>query len=129
MLEQKESPDNSSFVHGRILISAETGTFSGGTAHIFLEDVSHADAPSRIVAKTRIVNIRHQSGDAATNIPFRIDFLDAGFNPKNYYSLRVWIDVNDDGEQNTDDLYSDQIYPVLTRGAGNFAEILLNLPD
>ncbi len=131
MPEQKESRNNLSFVHGLIVISAETEPFSGGTAHIFLEDISYADAPSRIVAKAKISNIKHQFADSGkmTSIPFRIDFSDEAFNPKNYYSLRVWINVNNDGEQSTDDLYSDRVYPVLTRGTGNFVEILLNPPD
>ncbi|MCY7375488.1 MAG: hypothetical protein LH472_05900 [Pyrinomonadaceae bacterium] len=128
---QKESRNNLSFVHGRIVISAETKTFSGGTAYIFLEDISLADAPSRIAAETKISNIKHQSDDSGktTGIPFRIDFSDEAYNPKNYCSLRVWIDVNRDGEQSVNDLYSDRIYPVLTRGTSNFAEILLHPQD
>lgn len=128
MPEQKEHRDDLSFVHGRIVISAETDKFTGGTAHIFLEDISRADAPSRIVAETEIGNIEHQTGDPGktTSIPFRMNYSDEAFSPNNSYSLRVWIDVNSDGKQSSDDLYSDSIYPVLTRGNGNFAEILLN---
>ena len=129
---QKKSRDNLSFVHGRILISAATKAFSGGTAHIFLEDISRADAPRRVVAKIEINNIEHplkDSGNSATGISFRIDFLDEAYNPKNYYSLRVWIDLNGDEKQSADDLYNDRVYPVLTRGAGNFAEIPLKSQD
>jgi uncharacterized lipoprotein YbaY len=129
---QKDSRNNTAFVRGRILISHATKAFNGGTAHVFLEDVSFADAPARIVAKTEIGSIVHQSNDSAaaeTVVSFQIDFSDAAVDFKNHYSLRVWIDVDSDGKQSGDDLYSDQIYPVLTHGAGNFAEILLKPRD
>lgn len=129
---QKESRNIPTFVHGRILISAAAKIFSGATAHIFLEDISRADAPARIVAKIEIANVEHQpddSGKTSSLVPFRINFSDEFYNPKNYYSLRVWIDVNGDGKQSGDDLYSDEVYPVWTRGAGNFVEILLNPRD
>lgn len=130
---QKDSRNNTTFVRGRILISPATKAFKRGTAHVFLEDVSFADAPARILAKTEIGSIVHRSNDPAaaaeTVVSFQIDFSDDVLDSKNHYSLRVWIDVDSDGKQSGNDLYSDQIYPVLTHGAGNFAEILLEPRD
>lgn len=127
---QKDDPNNSTFVRGRILISSATKAFKGGTAHVFLEDVSFADAPARIVGKTEIGSIDHRSNDSAeTIVSFQIKFSAAAVDSKNHYSLRAWIDINSDGKQSGEDLYSDRIYPVLTYGAGNFAEIRLKPRD
>jgi len=114
-----------SFVHGRILISAEAESFFGGTAYVYLEDTSRADAPVEIIAETNIKNIEHNPDKLKrqTIISFRLNFSENRINFKNIYSLRVWVDSDSSGKQSENDLYSDQFYPVLTRGAGDYTEI------
>ena len=114
-----------SFIHGKILISAEAESFSVGTAYIYLENTSCADAPAEVLAKTSIKNIKHDPGQLKqqTVIPFHLNFDEKLINFKNIYSLRVWIDTDGSGKQSLNDLYSDEFYPVLTRGSGDYAEI------
>lgn len=79
-----------------------------------LEDVSLADAPAAEVARTTI------EGPSAPPIRFSIPFDVAKIDSKRSYSVRARIRV--DGK-----LWfaSDAAYPVLTRGAGSTADILL----
>lgn len=114
-----------SFVHGKILISAEAESFVGGTVYVYLENTSRADVAAETIAKTIIENIEHRAGKLKTQtvVPFRLNFSESRINSQNIYSLRVWIDTDGSGKQSANDLYSDEFYPVLTRGAGNFTEI------
>lgn len=114
-----------SVIKGNILISAETGSFFGGTGHIYLEDTSRADAPAEIIAETGIEGIKHSYNllKKQTTIPFQLSFDEMQIDPRNIYSIRVWIDKDNNGKQNEWDLYSDEFYPVLTHNAGVFVEI------
>ena len=109
-------------VSGRILIAEKIPAFREATAHIYLEDISHADAESVIVAETSVVNIEHSERE--TEITFGLEIADESLiNPKNLYSVRIWIDTNGDGKPSATDLYSDRAYRVLTRGFRDSVEI------
>lgn len=108
-------------VDGRIIVAGKIPAFRGA-AHVYLEDVSRADAESVTVAETIVETIAHGEAEE-TEIPFRLEIADESrINPKNFYSVRVWVDV---GGETPDarDLFSDRAYRVLTRGYGDFVEI------
>jgi uncharacterized lipoprotein YbaY len=107
-------------VGGRIVIAEKTPAFRNGTVHVYLEEVSRADAESVTVAETVIEDVGHGGRD--TEIPFCLGISDRNsINPKNSYSVRVWIDT--DGEPSAEDLFTDRAYGVLTRGFGDFVEV------
>jgi uncharacterized lipoprotein YbaY len=121
-------------VTGQVIIADQTPALADASAHISLEDVSYADAPATTVAETVIPHIRHRpsqlgSGDnrGGTVLSFA---LRAGpgapaIDPGNDYAVRVWVDRDGNGRPGPGDLYSDQRYPVLTRGFGNTVTITL----
>jgi len=118
-LETRE--DASPLVSGNIVIPFQTASFNNATAHIFLEDVSYADREALLIAKSIIPNVSHIS-DASkdTILPFTIYATEkVEINPRNDYAVRVWVDLDSDGFENSGDLFSDQRNPVLTRGFGN----------
>jgi uncharacterized lipoprotein YbaY len=117
-------------VSGRIIISPSVPAFGGATAHIFLEDISYADADAEILSHTAVKGIHHPGarGGGETVVPFKLSAPGReAVNPRRDYSVRVWIDVDGDGQKGANDLYSDEVYPVLTRGFGSDVVIKLNL--
>jgi hypothetical protein len=119
------SSDSLPLVSGQIVIASSTQSFSGATAHIFLQDVSFSDKVAILLGKSVISNVSHDANAGKnTIVPFVIY---AGENvkisPRNDYAVRVWLDLDSDGKENPKDLYSDQRYPVLTRGFGNTVTI------
>src|SRR3954452_6086304 len=90
-------------VTGRVIIPATMPAFDGATAHITLEDVSYADAPSNVVAETITANVRHRPPGSAkpggqgddggdTVLDFTLHALPGSppIDPHNDYSVRVW---------------------------------------
>lgn len=124
---------NPPLVTGQIIVSSRVPAFSGAAAHVTLEDTSRADGASALIAETVITDLSHNRDagaekQAETVIEFAIELpADAAveINPKNDYAVRVWLDRDGDGTEGEGDLYSDQTYRVLTRGAGNSAIITL----
>ncbi len=113
-------------VTGQVIITATTPAFDNATAHIYLEDISLADAPAVIVAETTLPMLRHALADADTTVPFTlITSNPAPIDTRRYYAVRVWIDCDNNGQKSPGDLYSDQVYPVLTRGFGDSVTIIL----
>jgi putative lipoprotein len=78
-----------------------------------IEDVSRADAPSKVVAETRIPNPRLEPGKA---VPFELEVPEAAIEDKGMYSVRAHVDMSGSGEVEEGDLLSTQSYPVITRG-------------
>ena len=131
-------------VTGKVTIAAGIPAFQGATLHVYLEDVSYADAESVPVAETAIRNVNHEPsarsrGDNSTKsrnkwgdtvVPFELYALPgaAPIDRRHDYSLRVWVDRDGDGKRGPGDLYSDQSYPVLTRGFANTVTITLSPP-
>jgi hypothetical protein len=122
-------------VTGRIIISKKVPAFSGATAHVILEDASRVDGAATTVAETAISQINHHNTDfnqlkeqpADTVIEFALYSENDLFlvNSKNSYLVRVWIDLDSDGKEGLNDLYSDQAYPVLTHGFTQSATVFL----
>jgi uncharacterized lipoprotein YbaY len=113
-------------VSGRIHISPGKKNFGDAVAHVYLEDISRADAAAAVIAETEIRSLRPQSEEKMT-IPFELKISDSStIDPKGRYRVRVWINVNGDGKQSGEDFYTDRIYPVLTGGHGNFVDITID---
>lgn len=78
-----------------------------------VEDVSRADAPSRVVGEQRFHQVTLQgSGQVAFEITVPDDLVD----DKAIYSVMAHVDVSGSGQIERGDLISTQSYPVLTRG-------------
>jgi uncharacterized lipoprotein YbaY len=106
----------SSQVKGEILIGEEIGSFSNATVNAYLEDVSIADAPSKVVAKQVIPNVSHEAG-SEKRVPFNLygEKLDKKAN----YSVRVHVSLQGDKEIHRGDCITMESHPVLTRGYPN----------
>jgi len=121
-------PEKEALVRGQIIITDRVPPFTGATAHVFLEDVSRADAESVVIAEAVIENVSHKpssdkvvgrSGEGdGSPISFTL-FAPPGtaIDPRGNYAVRVWIDGDSDGREGPGDLYSDESYRVLTHGA------------
>jgi uncharacterized lipoprotein YbaY len=98
-------------VEGNIVVPASAGSFSGGTAHVLLEDVSYQDAKSTVVGRQVIPDVAHEAG-AETRIPFKVgvEQIDARAD----YNVRVRIDVHGSRETQRGDYITTQSYPVIT---------------
>jgi putative lipoprotein len=80
-----------------------------------LLDVSLADAPANVIAEQKIT-----LGDRQVPVPFTLNFDARKIEEKHSYSVSAKITV--DGELR---FISDQSYPVLTRGNGSKADVVL----
>ena len=117
-----ESKEQNLSISGRIVIAERIPAFRGGTAHIYLEDTTIVDAESSKIAEAVVEKVSHDG--RATEIFFRMEIPDKKIvSPKNFYSVRVWIDVDSDGKPSSKDLFSDRSYRVLTHGFANSVEI------
>ena len=113
-------------VRGRIVITAAVPALYGAAAHVSLEDVSFADAAAETVAETTITGIRHDPSHGETSIEFELRDADPAIEPGHTYTVRVWVDADDDGRPGPGDLYSDQSYPLISGGFGREVTIVLN---
>lgn len=113
-------------VRGKITISPKVKKFSRATAHIYLEDISYADATAEVLTELVLKDISHgvAKSIAETVIDFKLSVPPVSvINPRNDYSVRVWIDLDGDGKKGKGDLHSNQTYPVLTYGRPNEVNI------
>jgi hypothetical protein len=107
-------------IRGKVLIPAGVPAFEGATAHVRLEELSGEDDKGAAVkTETTIPRVSHRpSGDPSqdTLVDFEISVDPGSFkiDPKNEYSVRVWIDYDSDGKRGPGDCYSDERHRVLT---------------
>lgn len=127
MADEEEARFDSPLVTGEIIISGKTPACSGATAYVSLEEISYADADAALVAEAVIKDVSHDPSDGDTSLPFelRANSASPAISPMKDYTVRVWIDVDGDGKQGRQDLYSDQSYRVLTRGFGRTVTVTL----
>jgi uncharacterized lipoprotein YbaY len=114
-------------VTGRVVITASVTAFAGGEVHVRLEDVSYADAAAPLVAETVVSAVTHdpaRSAEGSTVVAFRLA-PSGEIDPQHDYAVRVWLDHDGDGQPSTGDMWSDQAYPVLTRGFGTEVTVVL----
>lgn len=109
-------------VNGTIIFTATAPAFRSGTVHVYLEDVSYADAGALILAEHIIHNVHHDASRSEMNettIHFSIDTQAIKIDPKRDYGVRVWVDIDSDGQPAANDLFSWESLRVLTHGFGH----------
>lgn len=112
-------PENET-VHGRILLPESHVPGIAAKILVQIEDVSRADAPSRVVGEEQLDNVSLSEGGS---LSFRITVPASTVEERNSYSVRAHVDVSGSGTIESGDFISTQSYPVLTRGYGNEAVI------
>jgi uncharacterized lipoprotein YbaY len=110
------SSSESPLVKGEILLGEAQRSFTGATVHVRLEDVSYADAPSRVVAEQVISDVSHESGTEHT-----VRFALYGDVPdeRGRYQVTVHVDLHGQGRVARGNYLSMESYPVLTQGRPN----------
>jgi len=100
------------------------GALPLGAARLLIqvEDVSRMDAPSIVVAERRLDGVEMRRLQAQT---FDVAVPREAIDPSRSYSVRVHLDANASGNVERGDLVSTASYPVLTRGAGHHARVVM----
>jgi uncharacterized lipoprotein YbaY len=118
MMSSSETP----LVEGEILLGEPQRSFTGATVHVQLEDVSYADAPSKIIAEQAISDVSHESGTEQ-----RLKFALYGDIPdeRGRYIVTARVDLQGQGRVIRGDYLSMESYPVLTHGNPNQISVRL----
>lgn len=116
------SNNTTPLVTGSIIFPQELSSFFGATAKVYLEDVSLADAPSKIITKQVIPNISHNKGTEN-----QIEFTLFGEipNPCAKYSISVQVTLYEDESIHQGDYINMKSYPVLTFENPNYISVLV----
>ncbi len=109
MMSSSESP----LVIGEVLLGEAKRSFTGATVHVQLEDVSYADAPSRVVAEQVIPDVSYEPGTERT-----LRFALYGDVPDRTgrYVVTAHVDLHGQGRVSQGDYLSMESHPVLTHG-------------
>lgn len=113
---KKAMPASEPLVSGEILFSKYAQSFSGATVYVRLEDVSNADAPSKVIAEQILRDISYK---AQSKAPLAFSIHGNSVNAKASYAIRVHVDTDDDKVVSLGDYISMESYPVLTFGFPN----------
>lgn len=115
-------------VEGRIIFKHTIPTFKNVTVHIYLEDISYSDGAAEETAQTILSNISHRSiPEKETIIDFQLEIKgEFKIDPVADYGVRLWIDMDNNGKVDSHDLFSSEMYRVLTKGSGRYTEIIFN---
>jgi uncharacterized lipoprotein YbaY len=106
---QTDSP----LVTGSIIFDEDAGTFSRATVYVRLEDVTYADAASKVLAEQVMRDVSRAEG---SDRPLEFKLYGRLADKRASYNLRVHVDVDGDGEVSLHDYITMQSYPVLTQG-------------
>jgi len=97
------------FIKGEITV--ENGkSFQNATIYVRLEDVSKADAPSKVLSESILKNVNFDSSSAA--IPF--DLTVESIDDNSDYNVSVHIDLNNNGKLDKGDFINMSSYPIRT---------------
>jgi uncharacterized lipoprotein YbaY/heat shock protein HslJ len=113
-----EAPPSTAAVTGTVSYRERMALSPDALVQVSLQDISRADAPAIELARMEISN------PGQVPIPFELEYDPAGIDERMTYSVSARI--TDRGKLI---FISDTIAPVLTRGAGNEAELLLVRTD
>ena len=113
-----DSSGNTAQVTGTLTYRERIALPPGAVAEVWLLDTSLADAPAVEIAYQKITDPGNPP------IPFVLEYDTSKIQERMQYSVRATI-------RHADQLLftSDTHYPVLTRGAGNTADVLLIMVD
>jgi uncharacterized lipoprotein YbaY len=109
MMSSSEAP----LVKGEILFEDVQRSFEGATVRVRLEDVSYADAPSRVVAEQVIPDV---SCEAGTDCTLRFGLYGDVPDERRRYVVTVYVDLHGQGRVTQGDYLSMESQPVLTHG-------------
>ena len=98
-------------IEGEIVFAEATSSFSKATLYVRLEDVSLADAPSRVVAQEVVPNVSLEMSNPRP-VPFSIQV--PGLDRRTTYNLAVHVDVDNDGSVTSGDYITMESVPVPT---------------
>lgn len=112
-------PPTAQLVTGRAVLREPVE--GGSTLHIYVEDVSRADAASVRAAALELPLAASLPAGAEVPFELRVEGLD----PDARYEVRAHLDRSGNGEIESGDLVSVESHPVLTRGAPDRVDIAL----
>lgn len=98
-------------VRGGITFEEGAPTFRDATAYVRLEDVTTADAPSRLVAQQVLRGLSTPPRGGRIPFELQVDAIDE----RASYNVFVLVDLDGDGKVSPGDFTTVQSYPVLTR--------------
>jgi uncharacterized lipoprotein YbaY len=108
------------FVKGEISFDQKNiKSFSGATMYIRLEDVTMQDAPSKLISQHVIENVSYNDSNVPGHHQKKIKFTLFGHmvvDVRGSYSIRVHIDVDNNGKINSGDFITMESYPIITHG-------------
>jgi putative lipoprotein len=104
-------PEEPRIVEGEIVLPDADLPGEAAELVVQVEDVSRADAPSRVVGEQRLRDVHLARGG---RLPFQVEVPADSVDPGLSYSLRAHVDVSGSGEVEPGDLLTTQSYPVLT---------------
>ena len=106
-------------VRGRIVLPTTQLPPEAASIVVAVEDVSHADAPSRVLAEQRLEHVPLDGGEVA----FEVEIPAGLVEDRARYSVGVHVDVTGTGIVERGDLVSTQSHPVLTFGNPDEASV------
>ena len=106
------------FIKGEIIVE-NTNSVHDATIYIRLEDVSKADAPSKVLSELILKNVNFDNTTKAIPFTLSIESIDKHIS----YNVSVHIDVNKNGKLDKGDFINMAIYPILTYGYSNYIKI------
>ena len=106
-------------VRGQVVVPPGQPGERAAQVVIQVEDVSRADAPSRVVAERRLEDVPLDGRPLA----FEVQVPDDEIDERGMYSVRVHVDVSGSGQVEAGDMITTQSYPVLTGGNPDEADV------
>lgn len=106
--EGLSSKSETRVIEGDILFEDLQSPFSGATVHVRLEDVSLADAPSKVLSEVVLHDVSVNVKSFSVPFSIRIPALDE----RSMYSLMVHVDVSGSGTVTKGDYLTMENYPV-----------------
>jgi uncharacterized lipoprotein YbaY/heat shock protein HslJ/uncharacterized lipoprotein NlpE involved in copper resistance len=107
---------DSTTITGKALYRQRIAMPPDAVLSVSVEDVSRTDTQAPVLAETR-----ETFGERQVPINFSLQVSNATIDPSHSYNVRAAITVNDEPRFTTT-----RSYPVLTRGAGNKVELMLD---
>jgi uncharacterized lipoprotein YbaY len=116
--------DKTLVVKGEVVLPS--GDLASRKAHLIVqvEDISRADAPATVVGAYRRSNVVLKAGGS---LPFAVEVPASAIESRSAYSVSAYVGASASGDVGKGDFVSTQVYPVLTRGFGSTARVVVKL--
>ncbi len=110
-----------SMIEGEIVFEQVNDPIQNATIYIELEDVSLADAPSKVISSMVLENVDIDA-DGSASIPYSLEYPE--LDDRLTYSMSVLVDMNGDGRTSGGDYISMEHIPVSTSGPND--DVIIN---